>query len=124
MLGRTSIGKLMAGALASIILCVAPPVQAQEIKKVPRSEALAAAISKVNPDYPPMARQLKLEGSVEIAIVIDTTGKVEKTDAVNGNPVLTRPAADALKKWKFKPFLSDDGKPVRAESTILITFKL
>jgi TonB family protein len=108
-------------ALATLIAGVS--FSAERMKKVSTAEAMAAVINKVHPEYPPVARQLKLQGTVEIGIVIDESGNVEKADAINGNPVLTKPAAAALKKWKFKPFV-EDGKQVKAEATLSITFKL
>ena len=48
-------------------------------------------------------------------------GSVETVTPISGNPVLTKPAADALKKWKFKPFASD-GTPVKAEAALKINF--
>ena len=69
--------------------------------------------TKVPPDYPAIARQLKIEGAVELEAVVTESGAVEKVNIVSGNPVLTRPASDAVKKWKFAPFTSD-GKAVKA----------
>jgi protein TonB len=56
-------------------------------------------------------------------VVIDEDGNVAKAEVVSGNPVLTKPALAALKKWKFKPFQAD-GKPVKAEATLAVMFKL
>ncbi len=92
------------------------------LKKVTRAEALNAVTSKSQPEYPPMARQLKIEGSVEVDAVVTETGTVEEVNIVSGNPILTKPAAEAVKKWKFAPFLQD-GKPVRASAPIVIVFK-
>jgi protein TonB len=97
---------------------------AQEgVKKVTRAEAMQAATSKVQPDYPPIARQLKVEGTVELEALIGENGKVEKVNIVSGNAMLTRSGADALKQWKFTPF-TEDGKPVRALAPITFAFKL
>jgi protein TonB len=90
---------------------------------VSRAEAVSAAVTKVQPDYPPMARQLRIEGSVNLEAVVAETGTVEKVNIVTGNPVLTRPSAEALKKWQFKPFTTG-GKPVRALAPVTFTFKL
>src|ERR1019366_8476767 len=73
-------------------------------KKVTKNEGLNAVTSKVSPDYPPIARQLKIVGDVELEVLVAETGTVEKVNIVSGNPVLTRPASEALKKWKFAPF--------------------
>lgn len=93
-----------------------------EVNKVSRPEAMAAAINKVQPEYPPMAKQLKVQGAVELEAVVAEDGSVEKVNIVSGNAVLTKPAVDALKKWKFKPFTAD-GKPVKALAPIGFDFK-
>ena len=90
-------------------------------KKVTQTEALSAVVTKVQPAFPAMARQLKLSGSVELDVVIGESGAVESVTPISGNPVLTRPAAEALKKWKFKPFLQD-GSPVKAQAPIKVNF--
>jgi TonB family protein len=91
-------------------------------KRVSHADALAAALTKVTPEYPMMARQLKISGSVELEANVAEDGTVESVHIVSGNPVLTKPAADAVKKWKFKPFTSD-GKPVKAVAQIALAFK-
>ncbi len=92
-------------------------------KKLTRPEALSAAVSKAQPDYPAIARQLKIQGDVELEAVVSETGTVEKVNIVSGNPVLTRPASDALKRWKFTPAQAD-GKPVKALAPVVFTFHL
>lgn len=92
-------------------------------RKISKAEAMSAATSKTQPDYPPVARQFRVEGNVELEAVIGETGKVEKVNVVSGNAMLTRAAAEALKGWKFTPF-TEDGKPVRALAPISFTFKL
>ena len=96
---------------------------AQDVKKVSRADAMGAVVTKVQPDYPPLARQLKLEGSVELEAEVSETGTVEKVNIISGNPVLTRPAVNAVMKWKFTPFKSD-GKPVKAVAPVSLAFKL
>jgi TonB family protein len=112
---------LWSTALAVFLLS---PVLAQEApKKVTKAEGLNAVTSKVSPEYPPIARQLKIEGAVELEAVVTEGGVVEKVNIVSGNPVLTRPASDAIKKWKFAPFTSD-GKAVKALVPVSLSFKL
>ena len=105
-------------ALVLTVVC-----SAQEPKKVTRSEGLNAATTKVQPDYPAMAKQLKIEGAVELEAVVAENGAVEKVNIVSGNPVLTRPAVDAVKKWKFAPFTAD-GKTIKALVPISMNFKM
>jgi protein TonB len=90
-------------------------------KKVSQSEAMSAVVSKVQPEYPLIAKQLKISGAVDLDVTIGESGAVESVTPISGNPVLTKPAADAMKKWKFKPF-SQDGNPVKAQAAIKISF--
>ena len=92
-------------------------------KKVSKTDGLNNATTKVQPEYPPMARQLKIEGAVELEAVVAENGTVEKVNIVSGNPVLTKPAVDAVKKWKFSPF-TDSGKVVKAVVPVSMNFKL
>jgi len=94
----------------------------KEPKKLSRSEALGAVLTKVQPEYPQVARQLKLGGEVEVEVVITEEGTPENVKIVSGNPVLTKPCVDALKKWKFKP-ITEDGKPVKAVAELSFTFQ-
>ena len=91
--------------------------------KIGEGEAKKAAVVKVAPVYPDMAKQLKISGAVELAAVVAANGTVEEVRVVSGNPVLTKPAADALKMWKFTPFLAD-GKPARALVSIGFDFHM
>jgi protein TonB len=107
-----------------LLAAMAFACQAQDdLKKVTKSEGLNAATSKAQPDYPPMAKQLKIEGSVELEAVVAETGAVEKVNIMSGNPVLTRPAVEAVRKWKFSPFTTQ-GKAVKALVPISLTFKM
>lgn len=92
-------------------------------KRLSRSEATSAIVSKTQPEYPPMARQLKLEGTVELEAIISEQGTVDDVRIVTGNPVLTKAAAQAVKKWKFTP-ITEGGKPTKAVAPLSLTFKL
>jgi protein TonB len=107
--------------LLFLFVALAAAAYGQE-KKLSREEAMSLAVTKVQPEYPAMAKQLKIEGQVEVEAVLAEDGAVEKVNIVSGNPVLTRPAADALKRWKFSPATAN-GKAVRAVAPILFTFK-
>lgn len=92
-------------------------------KKVTRNEGLNAVTSKVSPEYPPIARQLKIEGMVELEALVTESGTVEKVNILSGNPMLTRPASEALKKWKYAPFTTD-GKAVKALVPVSLSFRM
>ncbi len=91
-------------------------------KKLTRAEAMSAAVTKVEPEYPAFARQLRVSGDVNLEAVVAEDGSVEKVNVVDGNPILTKAGVDALMKWKFKPATAD-GKPVKSLAPILFSFK-
>ena len=95
----------------------------QSPKKLSRSEANEAAVSRPSPVYPPMAKQLRIQGEVELEAAIAEDGTVEEVHIVSGNPLLTKSAAEVVKKWKFTP-VKDGDKPVKALAPLSITFKL
>lgn len=90
--------------------------------RVTMTEALKAATSKVQPDYSPIARQMKVGGRVELEVSIDTDGSVSDVKVVSGNPLLTPNAVSAVKKWKFTPF-ETNGQPAKAIATIAFNFQ-
>lgn len=107
-------------ALAAICLLLSSPALAAE--RVPASTALAALASKVTPEMPPLARQLKLSGLVEMDVTINEEGVVEKVTVLRGNPILSRAAEDTMKKWKFKPIRQGD-KTIKAITTLTFEYK-
>jgi TonB family protein len=110
-------------ALLTMYLAIMP-VQAQDtVRHVTQEEAVNAAISRPQPEYPAVARQLKLQGRVEIEVSITTTGSVEDVKVLTGNPALTGAAVNAVKRWRFEPFTSK-GKAVRAVAIMNFTFSL
>jgi TonB family protein len=59
-------------------------------------------IIKVAPNYPELARRMRLQGSVKLEAVVRPDGVVKSTRVIGGNPVLIQAAADALIRWKFE----------------------
>lgn len=75
------------------------------------------------PDYPALAKQIRLEGSVSVEIIIAPDGRVESARAVSGHPILVSAALDAARGWHFEPTLLN-GSPVRVTGIIVFNFKL
>ncbi len=84
---------------------------------------MKAAVTRVDPEYPPMAKQMKISGEAEVEVLVSTDGSVEKVDIVKGNAILSNAAASAAKKWKFKPFEAN-GKPSKAVVRLAFNFNL
>src|SRR5579863_2848077 len=75
--------------------------------RVGTADAMKAVTKKTAPEYPPIARQLKIAGSVQVDVTIDTEGNVENVKIVSGNAMLTSSVVTAVKKWKFTPFTQE-----------------
>ncbi len=94
-----------------------PPVRVGGAVRAPR------LLSRVEPVYPLLARQAKLEGSVTIDAVIDAQGNVVEMHALSGSPLLIPAAMDALRQWRYAPTLVN-GQAVPVELTVTLTFRL
>jgi TonB family protein len=79
-------------------------------------------VHKVDPTYPPEARQANLQGVIALDIVVGRDGSVVSTHALNGPEVLARAATDALRWWKFEPYRVN-GEPAVVETTMAVEFK-
>ncbi|MGA8428502.1 MAG: TonB family protein [Candidatus Sulfotelmatobacter sp.] len=80
-------------------------------------------IRKVQPTYPGNALRLQLEGSVHLLATIGKSGNITKVKTLGGEPLLAQAATDAVKQWKYKPYLLN-GEPVEIQTQVTINFKL
>jgi TonB family protein len=88
---------------AALILVVAVrPVHANG-QQPPSDEITRRAKSKVQPNYPDLARRMSITGTVKVEVVVGTNGIVKEAKIVGGHPVLAGAALDAAKKWRFEP---------------------
>lgn len=83
---------------------------------------LEYATARVNPTYPPTAKATGQRGTVRVDLIVDEDGKPEIKDA-SGPGMLKQAAQDAVRKWKFKPFMRD-GQPVKATGYVSFNFNL
>ena len=96
-------------------------LKADDLVRISMEKARQLATAKPSPDYPPMAKQLKITGRVALELFVDLDGSVEKVDVVTGNPVLAAAATAAAKKWRFPPFEAE-GKPIKAVVRLYFDF--
>ena len=78
---------------------------------------------KVQPIYPPEARSARLQGTVVLQVVIDEVGEVQNPKTVSGDTVLARAAIDAVRQWRYQPYLLN-GQPVKVPLEITVKFTL
>jgi TonB family protein len=90
--------------------------------QVPTEVMQKLLVHKVEPTYPPEARQANLQGVIALDIVVGRDGSVTAMHALNGPDALARAAMDALRWWKFEPYRLN-GEPAIVETTMAVEFK-
>jgi TonB family protein len=80
-------------------------------------------VTKVRPEYPPDAKGQRIQGTVVMRVKIDKAGDVSNIQLVSGHPLLAPAAIDAVKQWKYKPYLLK-GTPVEIDTQVTVDFTL
>jgi protein TonB len=80
-------------------------------------------VRKVPPAYPPLARQARIQGTVILQAQISKDGNIENLQLISGHPMLAPAAIEAVKQWKYKPYLLN-GEPVEVETQVQVNFTL
>ncbi|HVR22263.1 MAG TPA: energy transducer TonB [Candidatus Polarisedimenticolia bacterium] len=119
-------GGTMNGVLGGIISSTpvaVPKVATPQRVRVSAGVTSGLLVRKVNPVYPPLARQARISGTVVLRAVISKDGSIENLSLVSGHPMLAPAAIDAVKQWKYKPYLLN-GEPVEVDTEVQVNFTL
>jgi protein TonB len=120
------------GGVSSEMLNSAPSVPVLAKSPVPtpvKRMRIASRVAQANlihdvpPQYPPEAGRARIEGTVVLMAVIGQDGTVKDVRVESGLPTLAQAAIDAVKQWRYKPYMID-GEPVEVDSRITINFTL
>jgi protein TonB len=115
----------MGGVMGSIIggTPVAVPKVAVQRVRVSQGVTQGMVIHRVNPTYPPLARTARVQGAVVLAAIIGKDGAIQNLHVISGHPLLTQSALDAVKQWRYKPYILN-GEPVEVDTQITVNFTL
>jgi periplasmic protein TonB len=80
-------------------------------------------LRRIQPNYPPLARQARIQGSVLLQAEISKNGDIQNLRLISGHPMLAPAAIEAVKQWKYKPYYLN-GEPVEVETQITVNFSL
>jgi protein TonB len=118
-------GGAMGGILNSIsnTPTAVPKVATPQRVRVSQGVSQGLLIHQVKPNYPPLARQARIQGTVVLQALISKDGSIQNLRLVSGHPMLAPAAIDAVKAWKYKPYFLN-GEPVEVETTINVNFTL
>ena len=131
-----SVGGQLGGVLGGIITAAAsnappPPPPPPPVKKkappkrirVGGNVAKARLTRQVRPQYPPLARQARIQGTVKLSAVIAKDGSIQKLEVMSGHPLLVPAALAAVKQWRYRPTLLN-GEAVEVLTNIDVNFTL
>jgi protein TonB len=98
-------------------------IESRQVITVPPNVALDLLIQKRPPAYPSIAKTAKVSGTIVLAATISKTGNVEDLRVVSGPYMLRTSSVDAVRDWRFKPYMLN-GQPMAIETTINLHFSL
>lgn len=123
-----SMGGVIGGVIGGVNTKVAPPPLAP--KEKPKAPVRVGGrvreprvLTRVNPEYPVLAKQTHLQGTVLIDAVIDEQGNVVEMKVISGPALLIQAAMDAVHRWKYEPTYLND-QPVPVALNVTVTFRL
>jgi periplasmic protein TonB len=110
---------------------VAPSAQSQSSAASPSnaraqvqlSPSSAQVVSRVDPSYPLLAKQMKVQGAVILEALISKNGSIQEIQVLSGPAILSEAAREAVKQWHFKPYYQS-GRPVETEARITVNFTI
>jgi protein TonB len=118
-------GSSLTGLPASIGAAAPPQVHVSAAKKMAVSSGVMAGnrLSGAEPRYPTIARAMGMQGTVVLRATISRNGAIENLHVVSGPPMLTAAAEEAVRTWRYRPYLLN-GEPVEVETTVNVIFRI
>jgi TonB family protein len=113
------------------------PTQGSSARPTPDTAGVAAASARVRlspsaaqslsrpvePNYPLLAREMKIQGAVVLNALIGRAGNIQPIRVLSGPAILSAAAQEAVKQWRFRPYLQS-GQAVETEARIVVNFTI
>jgi len=115
-------GGVIGGIISSTPVAV-PKIATPQRVRVSSGVSQGLLVRRVNPTYPPLARQARIQGVVVLQAQISKSGDIENLQLISGHPMLAPAAIEAVKQWKYKPYLLN-GEPVEVDTQVQVNFTL
>jgi protein TonB len=118
-------GGSMGGVIGGMINSTAaiPKVATPQRVRVSQGVSAGNLIKRVQPNYPPLARQARIQGQVVLQAEISKEGTIQNLQLISGHPMLAPAAIEAVKQWRYKPYLLN-GEPVAVDTQVVVNFTL
>src|SRR5580658_7258790 len=111
------------GGIISSTPVAVPKVAAPQRVRVSAGVTSGLLVRRVAPVYPALARQARIQGQVLLRAQISKDGSIENLQLISGHPMLAPAAIDAVKQWKYRPYLLN-GEPVEVDTEVQVNFTL
>lgn len=120
------LGGVIGGIISSSANVAAAPIlskPAPTVQRVRLSQGVIQGllINRIEPTYPPVARDAHIQGVVVLTAIIGKDGSILSLQVVRGHPLLAPAAIEAVKQWRYKPYVLN-GQPIEVETTVTVTF--
>jgi protein TonB len=115
-------GGVIGGIISSTPMAV-PKVATPQRVRVSQGVSQGLLVKRIQPNYPPLARQARIQGTVVLQAEISKDGSIQNLRLISGHPMLAPAAIEAVKQWKYKPYLLN-GEPVEVETQVQVNFTL
>jgi protein TonB len=118
-----SMGGVLGGVIGGMGTAPPPPKPTQSRIKQGGNVTAAMLVNRIQPVYPPLARQTRISGTVRLHAIIGKDGSVQQLEVQSGHPLLVQSALDAVRQWRYRPTLLN-GEAVEVDTTIDVIFSL
>jgi protein TonB len=109
---------------ASAVTAPVGALPANAAEHEPLSPVTAPALRQtIDATYPLLGHHTSVQGSVVLQAVVGTDGTIEDLRIVSGPAILTAAAQQAVRQWRFKPYLQN-GQPVETKARITVNFSI
>ena len=103
---------------------VLPPPPLAVTRHPPVSRMMEGNLTlRIQPNYPSIARQARIQGEVLLRAMISREGTIENLQVLSGHPMLVGAAVEAVRQWRYRPYLLN-GEPVEVETEVTVKFVL
>jgi protein TonB len=121
-------GGVLGGVIGGVLSAATPPPpppKATTPKRIRVGGQVEAArlIFQPKPDYPPLAKMARIQGTVKLEAIISKDGTIQDLKVLSGHPLLVKAALEAVQRWRYQPTLLN-GDPVEVVTEIDVNFTL
>lgn len=123
------VGGVLGGVIGGVLSSAAPPPPPPPKAATPKRIRVGGQVEQAKlifqpkPDYPPLAKMARIQGTVRLEAIISRDGTIQDLKVLSGHPLLVKSALEAVQRWRYQPTLLN-GEPVEVVTEIDVNFTL